>query len=214
MLSPVNIIKAINKSIEPFFTDGGSSIVLSSYNSARVYRLRPTENISLAYNSYGNDGEQINVVKWFSDFWLFIEIQFLNPTGAIISLSIFQGHETDTTKAQLFRAEWDDYGDGVNSHPQPHWHFLTNKTIENTVSEFAEIIPEAKDTFEEVLKEEKNKVVDLNKFHFAMHGDWINNKSHVHPISDEQSLANWFGGLLGYLKTELEYLNDKRHLIV
>lgn len=210
MLNPSNIIKAINKSIEPFLMEGGSFFSLSPYKQTnRIYRIRATDIVSTAYNNYGNDGEQVNVVKWFKDFWLFVEIQFLNPTGAIISLSLFQGEETDAHKNQLFRAEWDDYGDGVNAHPQPHWHVLTNKAIENTVSSFAEIIPEAKDTFEEVLKDEKNKALDLSSFHFAMHGDWVNNKSHVHLINNEQTLANWFGGLLGYLKTELEFVNSK-----
>ena len=208
-MNPSNIIKAINKSIEPFLIEGGTSFYLSQYQSTRVFRLRISDNVSTAYNSYGNDGENVSVVKWFNDFWLFIEIQFLNPIGAKISLSIFQGREADPNKVQLFRAEWDDYGEGINAHPQPHWHFLTNKAIENTVNEFAEIIPEARDTFEEVLRVEKKKTIDLKNFHFAMNADWGRNQSHVHQISDEQILANWFGGLMGYLKTELEFIIKK-----
>lgn len=207
MLNPLNIVIAINKAIVPFLMEGGQSFQLVRYgNSNNSFRLRINNSASTAYNNYGNGGENVKVMKWFNDFWLFVQINIASTT-AIISLSVFQGIETDPIKMQLFRAEWDDYGDGINKHAQPHWHFLSNKVIENTVSSFAEIIPEVKDTFEEVLKEEKNKVIDLNKFHFAMNADWINNKSHVHLINNDQILANWFGGLLGYLKGELEFVN-------
>src|SRR5690606_9595458 len=171
--------------------------------------LKVNNNNSLAYNRYGNDGEFVNVIKWFGDFWLFVEVQFLNPKGTIISLSIFQGEESDSNKVQLFRAEWDDYGDGSTAHPQPHWHFLTNKIIENSAKEFSELLADEKDTFEEFLDDEIKRIVDLSKFHFAMNADWTNSKLHVHEIKNEDVLANWFGGLLAYLKTELEFIRKK-----
>jgi hypothetical protein len=209
MLSPENVIKAINKATEPFLTEGGSSFSLVKHNN-RTLRLRISDNASTAFNNYGNDGEQVNVVKWFESFWLFVEIQFLNPKGTIISLSVFQGEETDPLKTQLFRAEWDDYEDGSNSHPQPHWHFLTNKMVENNAKGFAELLAEEKETFEAFLDEEINKVIDLSKFHFAMNADWTNSKLHVHTLKNEDVLASWFGGLLGYLKNELQFLNNKK----
>ncbi|RZK43672.1 MAG: hypothetical protein EOO90_01905 [Pedobacter sp.] len=213
MLDSKEIIKAINKAIEPFIMDGGSSFLLTQYASNHIFRLRIVNNVSLAFNHYGNGGEHVKVIKWFNDFWLFVEVKFLNPNGAIISLSVFQGHETDDNKVQLFRAEWDDYADGNLAHAQPHWHLLTNKAIENTVNSFVEIVPEIKDTFVEVLKEEKNKGVDLSLFHFAMYGDWPNNQSHIHRIDNENKLAQWFGGLLGHLKSELEYLSKKSTIV-
>lgn len=210
MLNARNIINAINKSLEPFFIKGhGGALFLDQQKSLNIFRLRITEESSMGYDNYGNSGEYVNVVKWFSDFWLFVEISFIQPKGAIITLSVFQGEETDSNKVQLFRAEWDDYGDGSTAHAQPHWHFLTNRIIENTVSSFAEMT-NTQDTFEQLLIEEKNKVIDLSKFHFAMNGDWNNSTYHVHQILDELAMAKWFGGLLAYMKTELEYIDAKR----
>lgn len=213
MLNPTNVIKAINKATEPFLMESGSPFCLSRQTSDHILRLTINGSVSTAYNNYGNDGELVRVVKWFDDFWLFVEIQFLGLVGTKISLSIFQGEDSNPNKTQLFRAEWDDYGDGKNAHPQPHWHFLTNKLVENSAKEFAGLLSEM-ETFEEYLNEEINKIVDLSKFHFAMNGDWVNSKLHTHQINSEKMLASWFGGLLAYLKTELEFVNDKRHVKV
>lgn len=212
MLDVKNVINAINKALEPFFNKGeGGFFSLSYHKGINVFRLTSDNGYSVAYDSYGNDdGSEVKVMKWFNDFWLFIEIAFQQPKGIIVSLSVFQGEEDNPYKNQLFRAEWDDYGDDIISHPQPHWHFINNKYIENTVSSFAEIIPEARDTFEEVLIEEKNKIIDMSKFHFAMNGSWMDSMSHIHKINNDYDLANWFGGLLAYLKTELKYIDSKR----
>ena len=45
-----------------------------------------------------------------------------------------------------------------------------------------------------------------------MNGDWNNTSVYIHKIDNEKSLAQWFGGLLGYLKTELEFIDRKRGL--
>jgi len=212
MLDIINVIEAINKALEPFFIKGeGGNFSLSQYKSSHVFRLKLTENFSDAYDDYGNSGDIVKAVKWFSDYWLFVEIQFNNPKGVLITLSVFQGEETDRLKNQLFRAEWDDYEDGIMDHPQPHWHFLSNKSIENTVSSFAEMASyDIKDTFEKILNEEKGKTIDISKFHFAMNGDWNKTSTYIHSINDEKVLARWFGGLLAYVKTELKYIDTKR----
>lgn len=211
MLNIQNIIKSINRALEPFFIKNvGGQFSLSSYKSPNIFRLYVKDNSSIAYNSYGNEGEEVNVIKWFNDYWLFIDITFQQNKSVIISLSVFQGEYDNPDKNHLFRAEWDDYNDGTNSHPQPHWHFLTNKSIENSVSNFSELIAEEKDTFSMLLSEEKEKTVDLANFHFAMNGDWNNTSIYIHPINDEIKLAKWFGGLLAYLKTELEYIDRSR----
>jgi hypothetical protein len=214
MLDAKNVIQAINKSIEPFFIKGeGGYFSLSQQKGSNVFRLKLSEGCSNAYDDYGNSGDSVKVVKWFSDYWLFIEIKFHHPKGVLITLSVFQGEETDNEKNQLFRIEWDDYEDGSKNHAQPHWHFLNNKSIENSVNSFAEIAPdEIKDTWAEVLNEEKNKTIDLSKFHFAMNGDWNNTSVYIHTVINENSLAKWFGGLLAYVKTELKYIDSRRGL--
>jgi len=216
MLNQIKVIKAINNSLEPFLIKGsGGVFYLSNYKSPYVYRLRITENFSKAFDDHGNYGNIVNVVKWFNDYWLFVEITFQQNKGVLITLSVFQGDETDQYKNQLFRAEWDDYGENNASHPQPHWHILNNKSVEYAVSSFEEIVTERNhDTFVGKLKEEKNKLIDLSKFHFAMNGDWNNTSTHIHPIDNEASLAKWFGGLLSFLKTELEYLDRKRGIFL
>lgn len=212
MLDPKNVINAINKSLELFFKNGKIGYCYLSYHKGvNVFRLSTDYGYSIAYDSYGNDdGREVKVIKWFNDFWLFIEIAFQHPEGIIVTLSVFQGEEANPYKTQLFRAEWDDYGDNKFSHPQPHWHFINNKYIENAVISFAEIIPEAGDTFEELLTEEKNKMVDMSKFHFAMYGGWKDSMSHIHKIDNDFDLAKWFGGLLAHLITELKYIDRKR----
>lgn len=214
MLEPSIVIQSINKSLEPFFIKGeGGQFFLVNEKSRNTFRLRIVDSCSNAYDDYGNGGDNVKVVKWFSDYWLFVEIKFNSIKEVLITLSVFQGEENDDFKNQLFRAEWDDYGDSTMNHPQPHWHFLRDKSVERTVSSFAEIAPpEVQGTFEDVLIEEKKRIVDLSKFHFAMNGDWNNTFSHIHSISDEKKLADWFGGLLAYLKIELKYIDEKRGL--
>jgi hypothetical protein len=212
MLNVKNVIQSINKALEPFFIKGeGGYFSLSHHKSSNVFQLKPAEDCSEAYDDYGNSGDSVKVVKWFSDYWLFVEIKFRYPKGVLITLSVFQGDETDSSKNQLFRAEWDDYKDGSMNHPQPHWHFLNNKSIEKSINSFAEIAPDdIKETWEGVLNEEKSKTIDLSEFHFAMNGDWNNTSVHIHTVNNENNLAKWFGGLLAYLKTELKYIDAKR----
>ena len=136
MLDIKNIIQAINKALEPFFIkDEGSYLSLSPHKSRNVFRLKPIDGCSDAYDDYGSSGDSVKVVKWFSDYWLFVEIKFHDPKGALITLSVF---------------------------------------------------------------------------HFAMNGDWSNTSVYIHSVNNEKNLAQWFGGLLGYLKTELDYIDKKR----
>jgi hypothetical protein len=211
MVNPLSVIQAINKALEPFSIKGeGGAFSLVNYKSQTTFRLKVSDDCSEAYDDYGNGGDLVKVIKWFSDYWLFVEINFIQSEEMLITLSVFQGEDVDQYKYQLFRAEWDDYTDTNKHHPQPHWHFLTNKSVERTVSSFAEIIPEVQETFEDVLTEEKSKTIDLSKFHFAMNGDWHNTSTYIHSISNDKILAKWFGGLLAYLKNELKYIDEKR----
>lgn len=214
MLDIKNVIKAVNKTLKPFFIKNEGGFFSLSYYSPNLLRLKASEYSCKAFDKYGNDVRELDVVKWFSDYWLFIEIKFHHPHSILLTVSVFQGKEFDKIKKQLFRAEWDDYGDDKTYHPQPHWHFLEDKSFKSSVNTFSEIASEdAKDTFKDFMEEDNNKSIDLSKFHFAMNGDWYNTSVHVHPVNNVDRLAQWFGGLLAYLKTELEYIDKRRGVL-
>lgn len=199
MLNNSKLISEINKHCGILFTE--STFILSPSSTNR-FRLTGN-NVSKAINNYNNSYEEINVIKWFDDFWVYINIKFENH-NTFISLSVFQGLENDNKKNQLFRAEWDDYNNPEEKHPQPHWHITSNQAIENTFDEYANSFQE--EGFLETLKEEKSKIIDVNKIHFAMNGNWINNEKEVHSLNDEVKIVKWFQGLLSHIKIQLEYL--------
>lgn len=200
MLDKSNIIKGINQSCKIFFTESTFFVSPSSAN-----RFKITGNhLSKAINNYNNLKEEVNVIKWFSDFWIYLDIRFEN-LNTFITLSIFQGEENNNIKHQLFRAEWDDYNNTEEKHPQPHWHITANQVIEKTFVELAEIT-ENSDTFVNLLQEEKSKIIDINKIHFAMNGNWINNETHIHSLNSEEKIIKWLLGLLSHLKEQLVYV--------
>jgi len=162
--------------------------------------------MSSAVNRYKNDSRSVQVLHWFDDFWLFIEMTIFDNNKSI-SISVFQGKQNDNIKCQLFRAEWDDYSNPDESHAQPHWHITANQGIEATFKEFAEVA-DNDGGFMDVLKEEKAKIIDINRIHFAMNGNWQNDEIHVHPIDDETKVVNWLKGVLSHLMIELRYVSS------
>jgi hypothetical protein len=199
MLDRLRIVEEINKSCKILFLESSFKLHPSSTNRFKI----TGDNTSKAINNYGSLREEVSVIKWFDDYWIYGDIRFENE-DSFISVSIFQGHDNDDIKHQLFRAEWDDYNDNQNKHPQPHWHITSNQAIENTFVEIASL--EDSDTFVSILKEEKLKVVDVNKFHFAMIGNWMNEETHIHPLNNETKIIKWFQGLLSHIKVQLEYV--------
>ena len=168
--------------------------------------------MSKAVNSRKIEAEQVNVIKFFDDIWLYIEIKYLPRTdkkkkvpNIFFSLSVFQGDSYDDKKIQLFRAEWDNYDEPSDKHPQPHWHIYTKK--EERKKDFKDEIEESS-SFETFL-EDKN-TLNINKFHFAMNAQWSEKKPDVHSVLVENDLINWFEGLLNHLKQELEYVKKKK----
>ena len=200
MIDKNNLIEEINRTCRIFFVD--STFILHP-NSVNRFKISGS-NSSKAINNNKNSREEINVIKWFDNFWAYLDIRFEN-NNTFISLSIFQGEENDIVKNQLFRAEWDDYNSFDERHPQPHWHITSNQAIENTFKEYAEI--DENDGFVATLNEEKSKIIDVNKIHFAMNGNWANNENHIHSISDNDKIINWFQGLFSHLKEELKYVS-------
>ncbi len=173
-----------------------------------------SDTVSYAINHKKNYAHEVKVIKWFDDLWCYIEIKYIPKIdkkkivpGIFFSLSVFQGAMSDEKKLQLFRAEWDNFEEPDDKHPQPHWHIYTQK--EKTEKNFEEQLREKKNPFNEYLESNGNKIVNTDRFHFAMNGQWSENKPDVHSISTESDLTNWFRGLLNHLKKELEYVKMK-----
>jgi hypothetical protein len=199
MIDPKSLIERINKTCGDLFEESSfylHPIVTNSYKISGNLT-------SKAINFRGQVKDEVTVIKWFEDFWLYIEIDFISE-NCFISLSVFQGKNSAESKHQLFRAEWDDYNDNQKKHPQPHWHITANKALEMTFEELAQIENDSTATFTSMLQEEKSKIVNLNDMHFAMIGNWINSETHIHKLDEETKIVNWFFGLLSHIKTELE----------
>lgn len=205
------IISTLNKICKDYI-----SAEFIFYKKKSFLYVNSGNNMSSAINVRKNDNQQVTVSNWFDDFWLYIELRYVpklikskrDIPNLFFSLSVFQGPADDIEKAQLFRAEWDNYEMLSNNHPQPHWHFYTRKDIEDFKKTFTELIDSSDDNFEDFIKSNK-EIVDIEKFHFAMNGQWSSNNSDVHKISSESELTNWFAGILNHIKKELEYLKVK-----
>ena len=178
--------------------------------------LSSNNNPSEAINVRKNTKLPIKVINWFDDIWIYIEIKFIPNTQNILfpntffSLSVFQGTVDDNEKTQLFRAEWDNYLKKDNIHSQPHWHIYPHKYETKTHQDFEDFIKytEKDDDFLSYKNNDKH-LVEINKFHFAMNGQWSQNMSDIHSITEMNDLTNWFSGLLNHIKRELEYIKEK-----
>ncbi|MDT3404291.1 hypothetical protein [Mucilaginibacter terrae] len=204
MFDQQNVIKEINKSCSIYF-DNSTFILQPSkanrFNIAGSYT-------SKAVNRNKNSNEEINVIKWFKDFWLFVDVRFeasgIDIPNTFISISVFQGEEKDERKFQLFRAEWDNFEDNI-FHPQPHWHIYADQNLENSFEEMIELL-EGQDGFADFLNEERSKGIDLKNMHFAMNGLWSTKGSHIHKIDREEIMLNWFQGVLSHIRIQLEHV--------
>jgi len=195
MINIKRLIKSANQAKLPFTE---STFYLSNDNYIRL----TGNQMSFAINRHKNYASEVKVLHWFDDFWLFIEMQILDRKKSI-SISIFQGEQNDDAKCQLLRAEWDDYGNPDEKHAQPHWHITANQAIEATFEKYAEITDDG--GFIKTLNTKKSKIIDINRIHFAMNGNWLNGGTHIHTIDDETKIMNWLKGVLLHLKNELDY---------
>lgn len=168
-------------------------------------------NISEAINHNKGDKQQVKVLNWFNEFWVYININFIPHSekkefpNIFFSMSVFQGEVSDNNKVQLFRAEWDNYEVLSDKHPQPHWHIYTNRDLEDISKEFKELIESESDSFGKYIESYK-KVVNIERFYFAMNGQWSDNCTDVHKIETNNNLTDWFEGILNHVKKELEYI--------
>lgn len=173
-----------------------------------VYRI---EGSSYALNRY--DLEPVKVLKWFGKFWLYLEVKFIieeskkgnktvQKTHTNISLSVYEGEESDERKIQLFRAEWDDMNNVNEKHSQPHWHITSSQALEKTFEEYSNHFDDG--GFIALLEQEKLKLFDVKKIHFAMNGNWQEDQTHVHFINNSEKVSKWLKGLLSHIRIELE----------
>ena len=196
------VIKEVNNLLKIYFPE--SNLQLIGKNNGFALSGNAT---SKAINNYENNTEEITVIQWFDNFWIYVDINLKsnesrdNFPNIFVSISIFQGDYIDTTKNQLFRAEWDNYRDPNQKHPQPHWHIYPVQYHHQSFKEYLEATKE----FADFLSEDQASVIEIKKIHFAMNGQWANQKSHIHEINDEKSLVNWLTGLLEHIGTQLRY---------
>jgi len=210
MMNPEKLIGLLNENCKKAISkEFYLRKIKNTQNNKFCYIL---DGISCAVNWLGISSEEVKVLYWFDDFWLYFAIEFeaknkkegrktITETTLKISLSVFQGENSDNEKYQLFRAEWDDYNDPNASHAQPHWHITSSQAIENSINKYTETFEQQ--DFINLLESEKQKVFDVTKIHFAMNGNWHNENSHIHKIENEQQIVNWVQGVLHHLRTEL-----------
>lgn len=157
-----------------------------------------------AINYKRNDSDKIKVVKWFGEFYLYLEVNYSkNYLHKMISVSIFQGKETELKKNQLFRAEWDDYNIENESRPQPHWHITKDKANYEKYSDLIDDTNESEKNSFDLFKMSNSEIFDTKKIHFAMSSNWQNQKPFAHKIDDASKVVKWIEGLLEHIKYEL-----------
>lgn len=208
MIDLNNLIQKLNQKSGIYFDDYFNIKLKSSTPNLSIYRIEGT---STGLNRFDIPFEKVKVLRWFNDFWIFLEFKQVRFYNSIkkevefhlnISLCVFQGEDNNEDKYQLFRAEWDDYQNADELHSQPHWHITSSQALEKTFISYA-LDFERKD-FIELLESEKEKIFDVKKIHFAMNGNWLNDKTNVSKIENEESILKWWIGVINHLRTELD----------
>ena len=204
----LGIIEKINKECKFLFLENFKLNPTIGHHNIYVFKIEGT---SFAINRY--DSEPVKVLRWFNDFWVYLEVRFINEKSkdgnkkinlihTYISLSIYQGKDDDQRKNQLFRAEWDDLNNLEEKHSQPHWHITSSQAIERTMEEYSNHFDNG--DFVSLFDEVNSSIFDVKKIHFAMNGNWQENKSHVHQIKNSEQVSTWLKGLLTHIRIELE----------
>ncbi|TAH00172.1 MAG: hypothetical protein EAZ15_09750 [Sphingobacteriales bacterium] len=199
MINHKSLVQAINKNCKSFFLPSNFQIsfINGGPNDSYYYRI---DGNSKAKNYNKNDSNEVNVLHWFKNFWLYVEISF-KSNNTFISISVFQGTNENKKKHQLFRIEWDDYNNPEENHPQPHWHITTDNAISESFKEFTKNdVSENYQSYELA----KSDVLEIKNIHFALNGNWQNNETHIHKIDSEEKIVKWFQGVLSHLRMELK----------
>lgn len=192
------IIDGLNEFLKNYLNLGYKPIYSSELN---VFKIQGT---SEAINFRKNDQEKVKVFPWFDNFYLYLEIRFINNyLHKLISISVFQGKTDDLKKNQLFRAEWDDYNIENESRPQPHWHITRDNAIYDRFSDLTNHEDKEEKLGFAFFEEVQTEVFDTKNIHFAMCSNWQNRFPPVHKIDDASKVVSWIEGLLEHIKYEL-----------
>lgn len=208
MIDLEKLTAELNSKSGIYFDDFFNIKEVKKTSSMITYR---NEGTSLALNRFDIPQEKVKVLKWFNDYWIFLEVRGIDNVNEIIkkleshiniSLCVFQGETSDEDKYQLFRAEWDDFCNDDEIHSQPHWHITSSQALEKTFISYA--IDLDKKDFVDLLESEKKRVFDVKKIHFAMNGNWSNYETNIHKIDSEEKVIKWWFGILNHIRTELD----------
>ncbi|MEB3191753.1 MAG: hypothetical protein VKL42_15545 [Snowella sp.] len=133
-------IREINKKFSLLLPESGLRLVPKENSNGFLVGGNTS---SQAINNYDNEPKEVNVFNLFNDFWIYIDINLIfdnssrsNFPNIFVSISIFQGDGSDPIKNQLFRAEWDNYRDLKQEHPQPHWHIYPVQYHHKTFNDY------------------------------------------------------------------------------
>lgn len=204
----LGIVEIINKECKVLFVEPFRLVPYTGHHNVIWFRI---EGSSTALNRY--DSEPVKVLRWFDKYWLYIEVKFITEKSkqghklittihTNISISVYEGEDSDEFKIQLFRAEWDDFNNPNELHSQPHWHITSSQAIEKTFEEYS--IHFDNGDFISLLEGHKSKLFDVKKIHFAMNGNWQNDQTHIHTIKTSNQVSKWLKGLLNHIRVELE----------
>jgi len=164
--------------------------------------------MSKGINNFREGRKQVNVLKWFEEFWIYMETSFVLIDKAFprifVSISVFQGKSEDEHKTQLFRAEWDSYENNKH-HAQPHWHLYPHKYHYRVYEDFEAFNDMKNEGFETLIKDDFKKIIDIRRIHFAMNAEWAKNLGAIHPLADIDILKNWLQGLFSDIKFQIRH---------
>ena len=91
---------------------------------------------------------------------------------------------------------------GDQAAAQPHWHITSSQALEKTFVSYA--IDLDKKDFVDLLENEKQRVFDVKRIHFAMNGNWSNSETNIHKIDSEEKVLRWWFGILNHIRIELD----------
>lgn len=161
-----------------------------------------------AINKFKDFPSEVKATFWFDTYWYYISIKILRNSDIFTSISFFQ-EVTENELKQLFRADWDNYSLALEyNHPQPHWHFTAQLSDMN----FKDLEKENDaGIFDQLAGNAKS--INLDRMHFAMAGNWIDDGTMAteHTL-DESKLVNWLINLFMHVRKELEYKDLKTKL--